>query len=357
MNKNATQTLCAAQIAHAAQAKCTIESKHIAESKDAIKSKHAVKSRYAAKYSVQNENLFFVFMACFFVLMIFGAPTLHADFTAPESSAESKSQESQNLDSSQSLSAESSTQKSQNATLANISQDFSALQSPVKISIQSIDEKSQIATITALDLRLGETGIVRHRFDSNYEGIIAYGEVVKVDSGNAYVKLNAASILPQKYLPTPTNKPSVGDDIHFRTTNNLAFLIAPDLATYEDARAQERDVTFLNSDLMMGFLFDYGGFDPKPDFLHKVCEIYSAGLLYVVTEGHLNALDCQSLVVLARRAFDTSSVKESIAPFFSRVQYASSGSLDSSISRKKSRDYFSYYRQLITLGNDFKKAQ
>ncbi|OBV29781.1 hypothetical protein BKN38_01515 [Helicobacter sp. CLO-3] len=356
MNKNATQTLCTTQIAHAAQikcatqAKCAIESKHIAESKYAIKSKHAAKSKRAESAgSAQNENLFFVFIALFSALMIFGVPILHADSTASESSAESKSQESQNLD--------SSAQNSQNAALANISQDFSALQSPVKISIQSIDEKSQIATIAALDLRVGETGIVRHRFDSNYEAIIAYGEVVKVDSSNAYVKLNAASILPQKYLPTPTNKPSVGDDIHFRTTNNLAFLIAPDLATYEDVRAQERDISFLNSDLMMGFLFDYGGFDPKPDFLHKVCEIYSAGLLYVVTEGHLNALDCQSLVVLARRAFDTSSVKESVAPFFSRVQYASSGSLDSSISRKKSRDYFSYYRQLITLGNDFKKAQ
>lgn len=234
-----------------------------------------------------------------------------------------------------------------------------SLQNPLKLSIQAVDEKAQIIEIPAMDLQVGESGLVWHRFDSNYASVIAEVAVIKVDSGVAYGKIQADSVLKQKYLPSPTNAPTKGDEVYFRTLNNRAFIIAPTLESYEQVRSSYPAIEFLNSDLMIGYLFDMGGFDPKPAFLNKVCRIYNAGLLFVIATESLNILDCQSLVVLEKREFSTSELENAstIAPFFSRVQYASSGSLDTALFKKYSKQYFRYYDALIAQGKDFKVSK
>ena len=234
-----------------------------------------------------------------------------------------------------------------------------SLQNPIKLSIQAVDEKAQVVEIPAMDLRVGESGLVWHRFDSNYASVIAEVAVIKVDSGVAYGKIQADSVLKQKYLPSPTNAPTKGDEVYFRTLNNRAFIIAPTLESYEQVRSAYQSIEFLNSDLMVGYLFDMGSFDPKPAFLNKVCRIYNVGLLFVIATQSLNVLDCQSLVVLEKHAFPTSDLESgsTIAPFFSRVQYASSGSLDTALLKKHSKQYFSYYDALIAQGKAFRQSQ
>ena len=240
--------------------------------------------------------------------------------------------------------------------LFSITLGIDSLQSPLKVNIQEIDKKSSIAELPAMDLRIGETGLVWHKFDENYKSIIAYATIIRIDSGVAYATLDNQDILEQKYLPLPTNKPIINDEIFFRTLNNLAFIIAPTLESYDRVRMQHPQVQFLNSDLIMGYLFDVGGFDPKPKFFNKVCQVYNVGLLYVVTTNKLNILDCQSLVVLQQYDFDTSEAKsnKTIAPFFFFFQYASSGSLDGVLKSKKSRQYFEYYDTFVAQGKDFK---
>ena len=226
------------------------------------------------------------------------------------------------------------------------------LNNPLKVTIQKID--SNVIELPAMDLKVGETGIVNHYFGDNYQGIIGLIEIIRIDSGVAYAKLMDRGILMQKHLPNPTAKITQGDEVYFRLLNNQAFIIAPDLKTYEKVQSQNSDMTFLNSDLMMGYLMDKSGFDPKPKFFNQVCEIYNVGLLYVITQNRLNIADCQSLIVLESKEFDTTEVKETSSPFFSRVLYTSSGSLDSSIKKRRSRDYFEYYGRFIQEGRNFK---
>ncbi len=232
-----------------------------------------------------------------------------------------------------------------------------SLQNPLKLSIQSIDKQAKLVQLPAMDLKVGESGLVWHRFDSNYASVIAEVVVVKIDSGVAFAALQEDGVLEQRYLPSPTNVPDVGDEVYFRTLNNQAFIIAPTLESYEQVRSAYAHIEFLNSDVLVGYLFDMGGFDPKPAYLSKVCRIYSVGLLFVVATQSLNVLDCQSLVVLEKQEFPTSDIDEAkiVAPFFSRVQYASSGSLDATLRKKRSKQYFHYYDALIAQGRDFKQ--
>lgn len=237
---------------------------------------------------------------------------------------------------------------------------------------------------------VGESGFIWHIYDENYASIIATATIIEIkssqdsiqddlqknttqektsqkanpqkqnpkdnasQSAKAIARINPISVLEQKYLPSPTNKPVAGDEVHFGTLNSLAFIIAPTLETYDSIRASYPSMQFLNSDLMVGYLFDKSKFDPKPKVLSNACAVYSVGLLFLVTKDRLSVLDCQSLVELDSVAFDTSAVGQTIAPFFSRVQYASSGSLDSALKRKNSKQYFEYYDGLLKEGKNFK---
>lgn len=261
------------------------------------------------------------------------------------------------------------------------------LQHTTKIAISSVDTKSNTIEFPAMGRVVGESGFIWHIYDENYASIIATATIIEIkssqneyspknttqektsqkanpqkqnpkdnasQSAKAIARINPISVLEQKYLPSPTNKPVAGDEVHFGTLNSLAFIIAPTLETYDSIRASYPSMQFLNSDLMVGYLFDKSKFDPKPKVLSNACAVYSVGLLFLVTRDRLSVLDCQSLVELDAVAFDTSAVGQTIAPFFSRVQYASSGSLDSALKRKNSKQYFEYYDGLLKEGKNFK---
>lgn len=263
------------------------------------------------------------------------------------------------------------------------------LQHTTKIAISSVDTKSNTIEFPAMGRVVGESGFVWHIYDENYASIIATATIIEIkssqnedssknttqektsqkpnpqkqnpkdeasssQSAKAIARINPISVLEQKYLPSPTNKPVEGDEVHFGTLNSLAFIIAPTLETYDSIRASYPSMQFLNSDLMVGYLFDKSKFDPKPKVLNNACAVYSVGLLFLITKDRLSVLDCQSLVELDSVAFDTSAVGQTIAPFFSRVQYASSGSLDSALKRKNSKQYFEYYDGLLKEGKNFK---
>lgn len=275
-------------------------------------------------------------------------------------------------------------------------QHLDALQNITKTTISAIDEKNNIIEFAANGRRVGESGFVWHTYDENYASIIANATIIEIESSEiesneaksnngdssqknnqtnnqknnnvvknsgkensgknaiARAKISPATLLEQRYLPSPTNKPEIGDEVHFGTLNSQAFIIAPTLETYDEIRASYPSMQFLNSDLMVGYLFDRSKFDPKPKVISKSCAVYSVGLLFLVTRDRLSVLDCESLVVLDSIDFDTSGVGQSVAPFFSRVQYAASGSLDSTLKRKHSKQYFEYYEGLLKEGKNFK---
>lgn len=227
------------------------------------------------------------------------------------------------------------------------------LNEPVVTSFEIIEPN--LISFPAFDLRVGETGFIKHKFGNIYKSLIKSVEIIEINNGIAKARILNSAPLAQRLLPTPTALPESGDEIIFRILNHQAFLIAPDFETYQEALLNFGDeVTFLNPDLMAGYLFDVGGFDPKPKFLNRVCSAYSVGLLYIVTKDNMHILDCQSLVTLESRAFNTSNVDKITAPFFSRIQYDSSGSLDSSLRKKLSKNYFAYYEGLVKEGKNFK---
>ncbi len=221
------------------------------------------------------------------------------------------------------------------------------LQDSLESKVLSFDKNTQTLSFHASNLLVGESGWVVANF-SDYSGIVAQVEVIACCKDNlATAKIKGFGTLEQRYLPKPTNLPKEGDKLVFRKLNHRAFLITPNLEFYEQIKSKYQDVTFLSPDLLLGYLFSYGDFDPTKVFFRDACNAYGAGLLYIVNENALEILDCQSFKILDSKKMDTSKVDTIHTPFYSRIKEVKTGTLFGFLQSQKARYYFAYYTNLL----------
>ncbi|GAA7185243.1 plasminogen-binding protein PgbA [Helicobacter pylori] len=224
-----------------------------------------------------------------------------------------------------------------------ISLQSASWQEPLRVSIEFVDLPKKIIRFPAHDLQVGEFGFVVTKL-SDYEIVNSEVVIIAVENGVATAKFRAFESMKQSHLPTPRMVARKGDLVYFRQFNNQAFLIAPNDEIYEQIRATNTDIDFISSDLLVTFL---NGFDPKIANLRKACNVYSVGVIYIVTTNTLNILSCESFEILEKRELDTSGVTKTSTPFFSRVEGIDAGTLGKLFSGSQSKNYFAYYDALV----------
>ncbi|WP_120960883.1 plasminogen-binding protein PgbA [Helicobacter pylori] len=224
-----------------------------------------------------------------------------------------------------------------------ISLQSASWQEPLRVSIEFVDLPKKIIRFPAHDLQVGEFGFVVTKL-SDYEIVNSEVVIIAVENGVATAKFRAFESMKQIHLPTPRMVARKGDLVYFRQFNNQAFLIAPNDEIYEQIRATNTDINFISSDLLVTFL---NGFDPKIANLRKACNVYSVGVIYIVTTNTLNILSCESFEILEKRELDTSGVTKTSTPFFSRVEGIDAGTLGKLFSGSQSKNYFAYYDALV----------
>ncbi|WQS60938.1 plasminogen-binding N-terminal domain-containing protein [Helicobacter pylori] len=224
-----------------------------------------------------------------------------------------------------------------------ISLQSASWQEPLRVSIEFVDLPKKIIRFPAHDLKVGEFGFVVTKL-SDYEIVNSEVVIIAVENGVATAKFRAFESMKQRHLPTPRMVARKGDLVYFRQFNNQAFLIAPNDEIYEQIRATNTDINFISSDLLVTFL---NGFDPKIANLRKACNVYSVGVIYIVTTNTLNILSCESFEILEKRELDTSGVTKTSTPFFSRVEGIDAGTLGKLFSGSQSKNYFAYYDALV----------
>ncbi len=227
--------------------------------------------------------------------------------------------------------------------LSFISLQSASWQEPLRVSIEFVDLPKKIIRFPAHDLQVGEFGFVVTKL-SDYEIVNSEVVIIAIENGVATAKFRAFESMKQSHLPTPRMVARKGDLVYFRQFNNQAFLIAPNDELYEQIRATNTDINFISSDLLVTFL---NGFDPKIANLRKACNVYSVGVIYIVTTNTLNILSCESFEILEKRELDTSGVTKTSTPFFSRVEGIDAGTLGKLFSGSQSKNYFAYYDALV----------
>lgn len=216
----------------------------------------------------------------------------------------------------------------------------------VESNIDSVDEKKKTIEFIASGLKLGEVGYI-YKSTTDYQFIIYQAEVLSIKDQKVTAKIIPYDTLKQPYLPSPSNYPSSGDKVIFHRLDKKAFLIAPTMELYNSIKENHKEVDFLSSDLLLGYLYAYGGNDPTPNFLKEACNVYMVGLLYIVSKNELSILDCQSLKKIQSYELDTSAAINPITPFYSRIEPVTTGTLFSVFAKKRSRYYFSYFTNMV----------
>lgn len=225
-----------------------------------------------------------------------------------------------------------------------VSVGFALNLEPVSKDITEVNGK--ILAFKADGLKVGQSGVVLAQ-NGDYNVIIASAVIERINDGYAYARFAPFTNIAQKYLPTPQAIPTKDDRVIFGGFYNKAIAIAPDQESYTKILSIN-PAHFVHIDLFAAFLAKDGINDPKPKHLREFCNAYSIGLVYILASNGLNVLDCQSFALLEVQPFNKPQLEKTHAPFFSRIANIDTGSLASKLRSKKSRQYFSYYDELLS---------
>lgn len=234
----------------------------------------------------------------------------------------------------------------------NVNLNIKNISNPLIVEVSSLE--NDLIETPMLDLKVGEVGIVQRNL-SDYKAIVASVEIIRVDQNKAYAKVLPFKDLSQKYLPKINLKPQKGDKIFFRSFNNKALLISPNIQSYDLVKKEFNYVDFVSPDLLLGYLNLKGKFDPSPKLISDTCMEYSIGLVFIIGSKNMGVYQCSNFTQLYKIPLENipgDFKKDNFSsPFYSRVELSGGGSLTYLFSSKKSRkDYFAFYDSIL---NDF----
>lgn len=207
-----------------------------------------------------------------------------------------------------------------------------------KVVIRIPPQQDKLLKIPAMDLQIGESGIITRQIKDN-EFIIANATVADINNGVATIIHTPFNAIKQEYMPMPIGEPKEGDKIIFRILYNHAIAIAPNQNTYQAILQSNPNLSFVNSDIFASYLSKNGVNMPKPKDFAGFCAKFDVGLVLLATSSNILTLDCQSLNVLEKKAF-THKENSTKLPFFTRF---SDEGINELFKVKDFSDYFVYY--------------
>lgn len=214
----------------------------------------------------------------------------------------------------------------------------------LKKDIQSVQGNE--VTFEAGNLKVGESGVIVTK-SKEYEIIIAKADIINIQDKNATAKFSAFEAISQKYLPTPSAMPKVGDNVIFRSFYNRAIAIAPNQESYQHIVRSNPQVQFMHIDLFAAFMKQKNLNDPNPKVFREFCPCYSIGLLFIMDSTSIKVLDCQSFVLLENQSLPAQNdINQTTSPFFSRIT-SSDKRLGGRFKSNKSKEYFVFYDELL----------
>lgn len=223
------------------------------------------------------------------------------------------------------------------------------LQNVISINIPKQDDSANIK-IPAMDLRVGESGIISRIINEN-EFIIANALVDEIKDGVATLSISDFNQMNEKYMPKPLAKVSEGDKATFRILYDRAILITPNQNAYQEITGKFSKIDFLHSDVFAMFLSQEGQNMPQAKDFTKFCDKYEVGLVFIALNDRIDILNCSSFKKLDSVPFspkDSSSNK----PFFTRL---SDEGIDELFSVKKLDEYFAYFNALVESSKETSK--
>jgi len=214
------------------------------------------------------------------------------------------------------------------------------------------DVNNTTATIKIGDLKIGQSGIVVHRFDNKRSIILTNAIVVSSDKNSSKIKFIQSDILHQDALPTTTLIPKDKDLFVLNHLYDTSLLIVPNYEAQQKIIKLYPTNNFIDIDIFASELKMQNSPLPTKSQIVKFAKHNNLGTIFIDISNRLYILDVLTFKVIDIKDLDIKDKKIQV-PFFTNVQDIKI-SMWNWFGEEKIKDYDRYYGKLIGIKDDRK---
>ena len=203
---------------------------------------------------------------------------------------------------------------------------------------------AQNATINKGNLKIGQSGVILHRYDDKHSLIVGSAIVQSTSKSKSTLLVYKTNTLTQNAIPTSKLKPADGDTFILNHMYNSSLLIVPNYETSQEIYALYPKQNFLNPDIFAAHLKINALPLPQPKDVKEFCINNDIGTIFIVINNKLHILDTHSFKILHTSKLSTHNAKAQV-PFFTKVTDIKTNFWD--FGDEKINNYHNYYLALI----------
>lgn len=188
---------------------------------------------------------------------------------------------------------------------------------PIITQLKNVNETK--ATINIGNLKIGQSGIISHRYEDGQELIISNAYVVSSNTNSSELKLFPFLDLKQNAIPTSKTKAQKGDTIILNYMYNKSLLIAPSRDAFQVAREKFTSNTFLHSDIFASKLKAMNQPLPTRKTIQEFAISQNLGTVYIIIKNKAFVVDSKTFAVLDAKTLTYNYLDTEKMPFYTRV--------------------------------------
>lgn len=216
------------------------------------------------------------------------------------------------------------------------------------------DANDTTAVIDEGNLKIGQSGVIMHKYKNAHALIIASAVVIETSPTQSTIEFKNFDGLDQSAMPTANIKASDGDVLILNYMYESSMIISPNNQGFKTIRSMFPEQNFVHSDLFGATLKYMQKSTPNQAIIQAFAKNQNIGTIFVIIDSMVYILDARSFKILTKYPvfYDQSDVQ---TPFYTRIEDIKDGIFSLEFigwSDNRMQDYSQYYSNLLGLDND-----
>ncbi|WP_428025185.1 plasminogen-binding N-terminal domain-containing protein [Arcobacter sp.] len=238
------------------------------------------------------------------------------------------------------------------------------------------------ATINIGNLKVGQSGIIQHKYKDGNTIIISSAYVESSNENSSVIKFIPFFDLKQNAIPTSNRVVENDDQFILNYMYDQSLLITPNIDSFRAARKKFTQNNFVHSDIFAAYLKSEYRPLPTQKMIQEFALSQNMGTIFIVLKSDIYILDSRTFTVLNKQKIANISSTTQM-PFYTRIENIESsiftadiwswfdfsvitdflnddrteeeilyGDLANNKGKGKKIDYNNYYSNILGLNND-----
>jgi hypothetical protein len=207
------------------------------------------------------------------------------------------------------------------------------------------------STIAIGNLKLGQTGVVVHKYSDDLQIIVSNAKVVISDENFSVIEFFKFEDLKQDAIATTKKEPQVGDEFILNFMYKNSLLIAPNFESFNQITKDFSSHRFIHPDIFAAKLKYENSLYPTKKEIQDFAIEQNLGTIFFLVENSLYIVDSKTFSILKKINFETNKESEKKLPFFTRVEDIRESLINFNIKNwfKEKESYDSHYKKILGL--------